>query len=88
MALATLERLSVLVPGYERFRVFLNGKQVFDCLEAKAGERGFVIQQLRGLDDKPLLDAETGRPRTKYSFGRVLIQEIPLSEMGNVLQRA
>lgn len=73
-----IDWISVAVPGHERFQVWLNGKplETLNCIEAKAGERGFVVQLLYSLDNKPLLDEE-GNPRTRVLFGRVELRELP-----------
>lgn len=72
--------LTSLHPHRERFRVYLNGEPMTFCIEAQAGEPGFVVMHVIGLDGKPVLDTD-GRAKTDKRVGRVEIREIPLSEI-------
>lgn len=82
----TISWISIKVPGYERFRVFLNGLPVYYCVEAKAGDpHGYVIRHVVGLDGKPVLD-EDGQIKRTTDFGKVRIEEIPRSELASVVR--
>lgn len=78
--------ISIKVPGYQHFRVFLNGLPVCYCVEAKAGDPyGYVIRHVVGLDNKPVLDENDQIKRTT-DFGAVRIEEIPRSELASVVR--
>ena len=82
------EILTNQIPGHWRFQVILNGEELqgMRVMEAKRGERGYVVEFLYGLDGQVLMEDDGSKPRTRVRFGKVEFREIPRSELSSTVR--
>jgi len=68
-----------VMPGVERFRVTLDGKEIIRCLTADDVE-GEIIEV--ATDGKGNIEVENGEVKTRTRKGVVIIQKVESSDKG------